>query len=308
MVAPRGAYFIANDRILDLAITFLNSFRAHNPDIPLCLVPFDARFERVARMQGAYGFTVFPRLDVCAACDRISERFHSRTRGVYRKLAMWEGDFQEFVYIDADTVVLRDVSFAFDHLAEHDFITSHSNMPSLVRWVWKPSIHETGRLTGEQIAYSANTGFLVSRRGALALKDVERRLDEVAAVAPHMALGQCPEQPVLNYLIVTSGRRYTSLSELSRTGARPGLPAERWAGTRGGRIEGGRIVFEGDPTPVLLVHWAGQWQPTRWDYWRYRLLKLARLVPPDAIPPVRLRLRYRRLWRHYRRLRERAGA
>jgi len=37
-----GVYFLANDCVLDLTVTFLDSFRKHNPVTTLCLVPFAA--------------------------------------------------------------------------------------------------------------------------------------------------------------------------------------------------------------------------------------------------------------------------
>jgi hypothetical protein len=48
MPRKRGDYFIANDNYLELAIAFLNSFRSHNPKIPLCLIPFDDNFQQFA--------------------------------------------------------------------------------------------------------------------------------------------------------------------------------------------------------------------------------------------------------------------
>jgi hypothetical protein len=68
---------------------------------------------------------------------------------------------------------------------------------------WKKSIYETDRLTPQQIDFAANTGFISSKKGCLGLRDVVSQLPAAIELAIHMKLGY--EQPLLNYLIVTSG-------------------------------------------------------------------------------------------------------
>ena len=82
------------------------------------------------------------------------------------------------------------------------------------------------------------------------------------------------EQPLLNYLMVTSGRPYTSLRRLNWENPCACFPEERWAGGPVGLIRNGQIVYPPHP-PVLLVHWAGQWQNRErrdvphYELWRY---------------------------------------
>ncbi|HEX8209984.1 MAG TPA: hypothetical protein VF584_07340 [Longimicrobium sp.] len=242
-------------------MAFLNSVRAHNPHLPVCLIPFDDHVSKLMSLQPRYAFSVFSNQDTLRQCDTISRRFHERTMGHYRKLAAWEGEFDEFFYIDVDTVVLADLGFAFDFLSGLDFLASHSRLPELVRWVWKPSIRGAGALSEPQIAYSANTGFLGSRRGVLSIRELDAQLAGAVALADHMEF-YCVEQPVLNFLIVTSGKRYSSLLEIWRETRNPQALLEHWAGNiqEGIRVEGGRLTFEGRPAPVMLVHWAGLWK------------------------------------------------
>ncbi|EEP75020.1 hypothetical protein MCAG_05347 [Micromonospora sp. ATCC 39149] len=93
MVSNRGAYFVANDAILDLAIAFLDSFRAHNPSIPLCLVPFGDDVEELTRLAGEYDFSIWRDQARLSWCDAIGRRFHGHRVGQYRKLAIWDGPF-----------------------------------------------------------------------------------------------------------------------------------------------------------------------------------------------------------------------
>lgn len=274
----RGVYFLANDGILEAAIGFLNSFRTYNPSIPLCLVPFSDDSERIRALADRYRFTVWGDDAVLRRCDAISREFHDGlTMGQYRKLAIWTGDFDDFLYIDSDTIVLDSVDFVFDHLDRCDFLTSHSNIPRIRHWVWRESIYDTGALDAAQIEYAASTGFVASRAGLLDPERVMAGLDAPLALAPHMEL-LCREQPLLNYLIVTSGRPYSSLWAIAVATGDWSIPQEQWAGHEIGVVESGRLIAS-QVKRVLLVHWAGEWQRVR--------------SQGGTLP-------YHELWRHYR--------
>ena len=261
MSRTRGVYFLANDRILDMTVAFLNSFRENNPTIPLCLVPYASDIEELVKLQDRYDFTVWADLDLLRRCDRVGWFFHGQIYGHYRKLALWEGMFDEFLYIDSDTVVLRDVDFVFDHLDDFDFVTAKSNIRADRQWVWHDSIQDVGKLTEEQVDFAANTGFIASRRGLLPFAKIRERLTAAVELGPHMQLW-CIEQPLLNYLIVTSGRRYSSLYAIAAHTGATDIPQEEWAGGFDAVVRDGVIVSPQSP-PTLLVHWAGEWARAR---------------------------------------------
>lgn len=275
VVVSHGVYFLANDRVFDNVVAFLNSFRENNPETELCLIPFADDTERIGALASRYRFSVFTDADVLSRCDAIGERFHGKPVGHYRKLAAWHGEFDRFVYIDCDVVVLGPVEFALGYLDKYDFLTSHSDIHSIRRFVWHDSVYDTGALTREQIRFSANTGFLASRAEAQSLDEVEARLDGALALAEHMELMRF-EQPLLNYLIVTSGRPYTSLFSIARRTGDWTIPQERWAGTSIEPVTDDRVPR----SPTMLVHWAGEWERSRrtgnpiphrelWERYRY---------------------------------------
>ncbi len=275
--SARGVYFLANNRVFEQAVAFLRSFRTYNPTIPLCLIPFDDEFDRIAALEEAYDFSIFDDTLMLACCDAISAEFHGHTLGTYRKLVAWEGKFDTFAYIDIDTVVLDSVDFAFEQLRRAHYVASHSNLDGLRPWVWKDDIFETHLLTQPQIDYSANTGFFVSVRGILPMKHIFAKLHTALELRDHMVLN-CMEQPFLNYLVVTSGYVYTSLLTLRIRGIAPDVKVEWWAGSEGATVERGKLrpPIGG---PVFLVHWAGVWHLAResgepvpykelWDFYR----------------------------------------
>lgn len=273
----RGVYFLANNKVFEQTVAFLRSFRTYNPNLPLCLIPYNDDYEQIAALKDTYHFSIFNDAELLKKCDEISVAFHGWVVGAYRKLATWEGMFESFLYIDVDTVVVDSVDFAFEHLKHGQYVASHSNLPDIRRWVWKDSIYETDILTPPQIAYSANTGFFASSRGLFPIKHCLAKMAGGLVLRDKMEL-LCMEQPFLNYLVVTSGYTFTSLLTLNDAGISPGIPLEFWAGTPGARVEGGKISSPWD-RPVFLVHWAGIWQscndldklPYRelWEYYRH---------------------------------------
>jgi hypothetical protein len=294
----RGVYFLANDKISDLVIAFLNSFRKYNPDANLCLIPFDANIESISMLRHKYGFRVYSHAAALDRCDRMAEAFHGRIVGHYRKFVAWEGPFDEFIYIDSDTVVLENIEFVFDLLTSFDFVTSVSNLPSARKWVWKDSAYVAAVLSPEQLDWAANTGFIASKRGALELAEAERKLPAALGLSRHMELIS-KEQAFLNYLVVTSGKRHTSLHCLRLANPSEHLPGERWGRDRFGFVFRGRVMYP-QGIRLLLVHWAGSWQPTSVERRVFTILRKLGLAKEP--PQVRLFMRNGRLWRYYRNL------
>ena len=286
-MTQQGVYFLADDGILDMAIAFLNSFRVYNPTIALCLIPYADNVEQLSSLRQQYDFTIWRDVATLQWCDEISRSFHGCVVGQYRKLAIWEGPFDRFVYIDSDTVVLHSIDFALRYLDRFDFLTAQSDLPSIRCWVWRDSIYATGALTDGQISYAANTGFLASRRECLPRAQIQARLPAALALSKHMEL-LCCEQPLLNYLIVTSGLRYTSLYAVARdASAWFGVPLEIWAGHPSIVARDGRVIHP--RKKILMMHWAGEWQRARdegrqipyYDLWSY----YRDLAPPQKANP-----------------------
>ncbi len=243
-----GIYFIANDFCTDLTIAFLNSIRAVEPTRPLCLIPFNDQCQQVKSLASKYNFTVWDDDAALRRCDAISERFHPRTIGQYRKLCMWDGPFDKFVYIDIDTVLLTNLDKPISLLDKYDILTAIADLPNLRTFVWKDGIDS---ITSLDTAYSANTGFLASKRGVIRLSEIEQKIGDALVLKPYMAL-ECTEQPLLNYLIVTSGRCYSSLLRIRRDEGLHDIPMAIWSG----RLKNGNSP----PSNTLLIHWAGEWQ------------------------------------------------
>lgn len=262
--AARGIYFLANDSMADFAIAFLNSVRAYNPNLPVCLIPFNDQVDEIMTLQKTFAFSVVDQSSILSRCDNISIQFHSKIVGHYRKLAAWEGPFESFIYIDVDSVVLHSLDFVFKFLDVFDFVTAHSYEPgySTAHWVWKESVHSSEKLDNEQIAFCANTGFIASQKASLPIQDITRHVLTALDVKSHMDL-RTFEQPFLNYLIVTSGKPYTSLLSLKLSATSRQIPLElEWQDIA--IVQNGRVLTTKNCTgravlsDILMVHWYGE--------------------------------------------------
>jgi len=244
----RGLYFIANDATYDLAVALLNSVRTFEPLMPICLIPYNRNYGRILALKSIYQFSLWEDQAALCWCDEIGERFHGATLGQYRKLAMWNGPFQEFAYLDVDTVLLSGLDVSFSLLKDYDIVTGTSDSAASRSFVWKDTLPEVSF----DSAYAANTGVLFSKRNIVSCDDVTRSVEAALPYAAHMEL-MCAEQAFLNYLIVTSGLRYSSLKRIARETNRKDLPQHVWSG----RFDGDLLNLK---SPALVIHWAGEWQ------------------------------------------------
>jgi hypothetical protein len=289
-----------------MAIAFLNAFRLYNPDLPLCLIPYrDDEITQLRSLAAVYDFSIFPDTDILGACDQIGDRIR-RYDYRFRKLAIWEGDFDHFIYLDVDNIVLEDLSPLFQLLHTYQFVVCDSNSASNIQWVWKDSLELREKIGAEQVEFAANTSFILSKKGALSLAGVKSQVQVINELVPHMQL-LCGEQPLLNYLITSSGQRATSLSELHKSGADLGIAY--WAGRykesgMAGQVHpGGRFKVQGVSDRVIFIHWSGLWHARPIDMFVYRLLGLCG-IGRGKTRATKLWFPLKRLWLYYRHINE----
>lgn len=275
----KGVYFMADNKVISQTIAFLNSFRIHNRELPLCLIPSTDDFGQIESLKKKYDFSIFNKGHFLALCDDISEKFHGEKVNGYRKLAAWQGEFEQFIYIDIDAVLTDNLSFVWDNLIHCKIFTSQSDLPDEWKQVWKDSIYATNKLNDSQIKFACNTGFIVSSKKTLPKDWVLGCIDKALQLKDNMQLSSM-ERPFLNYVIVTSGYNYGSLarfyvSNINR-GTNREVKFEFWTGSRGGKVDCGRLIFKA--RPIFLVRWdrisnienKGSEIPYQelWDYYR----------------------------------------
>jgi len=276
----QGIYFLANDHVYEWSVAFLESFRAHNPSLPLVLIPYNDAVARLAELAPHYRFQVWQD-GTLEALDALGQSFAEEGRpgwvNMFRKFAVFWGPFTHGLYLDCDMVVLDDLSdvlrafcgstydFAFfDETDEYVY-----NRPVFME-AMKQQYH----------ARPFNAGYWCARTGVLTLERVRQAAEEAKTHRDEFYYGV--DQAFLNYCVHTLGLSHGGLSDLL-----PDLAHHHWA-TRWRRVvsENGAYRVGHRESPdygkrVKILHWAGYRispvMPYRNIFLQYRLRQAGRV-------------------------------
>ena len=225
----------------------LASFRAHNPELPLFVLPYDGRTAKVRALAGRYRFDVVDH--DFTALDRFAKRLyplHPVRRRRVRKFAALDLDLDTVIYADIDTVVLH----GFDGLGgllrpgEAELVYA-SRSPG---YVFRPGFRD---VKGLETAGEFSDGFFVTARRFvstdLLIDTVSENLDTYRAVRP----AHVYTQPILNFALALAGVPARPLSALT-----PDLSDETYYKGEG-ITRDGTGFRDKDGRRMLLMHWAG---------------------------------------------------
>ena len=277
-----GIYILANDRVYDWTVALLESLRAHDPDLPIVLIPFDANMSRLSAHARTYRFDLAKDSSL-QALDEIGWTLaEGRPAGwipMFRKLYAFWGPFDHAMYLDADIIALETLSDVLRAFAQsgRDFCYFDGTDEYVYRTA--SFIREMKARYGARLF---NAGFWCARKGALSLQRVAEGVKAASAIREEL-LPDIMEQSAVNYLIQTAGLNYGGLQDLL-----PGMASHHWA-VRWRRIErrdgAYRVGHRASPDferRVKVLHWAGirlsPLMPYRRLFLKYRL----RSLPPAA--------------------------
>jgi len=242
-----GVAILANDRVHDWLIAFLESFRQHNPDLALFVLPYDDRTEKVRALADRYRFT-FVDHDF-AELDHFARRLyplHPMRRRRVRKFGALDLDLDAVIYADIDTVVLHDFGPLADLLrpGEAELIYA-SRSPG---YVYRNGFQA---IPGLENATEFSDGFFVTSRRFLTTR---RLIDTVSAnLATFRTVRQSRvyTQPILNFVVHTTGVPVRAVSQVTAD-----LSDETYYKGEGITREGARFLDK-EGREMLLMHWAG---------------------------------------------------
>ncbi len=138
-MVSKGIYTLANDVVYDQLVALLNSIEVNvSADLPICIIPYDDRLEKVkSEVAKRPNVTLFNNLDsiqrwedfaqqVWSAHPREKEPKTSRPRWykghLQRKLVAFDGEFDYFVFYEADNLAMKPVEDVFTKLQDYDFV------------------------------------------------------------------------------------------------------------------------------------------------------------------------------------------
>ncbi|MER3434207.1 MAG: methionine synthase [Leptolyngbya sp. ERB_1_1] len=286
----RGIYIVANDKVIENTIALLNSIRLYDQEISIYLIPFNDEYQSVlSTLNRLYSVQLFPDLELLdRMTDRVGEIFDQdflKLPNKMRKLAVWFGEFDEFLYIDTDIIVFDKISETLDYLSNCDFFCCDYHYSSEgLRNIFSPIVKES-IFADEQLQDVFNSGFWGSRKGIITEEQLYEVLKDCAQHREYFDFTQgVTDQPILNYLILKCFEKRMNL--VKPTENAPGS----WAGSQ--HFENRQYVLYDRGQKLKYLHWAGiSIRPGApyWNVWEhYRYLhepstafwhKLSRLVP-----------------------------
>ena len=252
-----GVYFLANDVVYDWTIAFLNSFRTFNPDLPLYLIPFNDRCDRVLSLKDTYNFDIYTD-DSFSRLEAIGEAFelgYTKT-GPYwfRRYAAFWGPVEQFMYLDTRQVILADLKPFIQALEQYDFDFLHYDCAL-------DQVYESGEFRREMLRKGKGRGFnsgrWASRRGLFSLEEFEKLGGEALKIREQLN-PRNTDQAFINYCCDMKPVRYGHFAEVMG-----GICQDGWARKQGEIYQQDGKYFLWDyggndhKKQVVLLHWAG---------------------------------------------------
>jgi hypothetical protein len=138
MVKPFGIYTLANNAVYDQLIALLNSIELNvGTNIPVCIIPFDDRLSLIDRVvESRPNVTLFNNKDSLQRWEDFFEVVWAKhpqalkkrpgkpawTLGHHRKYAAFDGEFDKFVFYDADSLAMKSLDKVAEKLDKYDFV------------------------------------------------------------------------------------------------------------------------------------------------------------------------------------------
>ena len=289
----KGICTLANDTVYDQLIALLNSIEVIiGLNIPVCIYPFDEQVQQI-KSEIAKRPNVFMYEDSAsiqrwdefmqaAAPDRLNRK-KFRLYGAHRRFCAFDGPFEKFIYMDADTLAMNSFDAIFDRLNKSDFVVYDFQFtdPTKVYNVSSPKllqVFDKNRVNSEIFC----SGFYGSKQGIFDINTRELLLSHLQSGEAEILYEGAGEQPLLNYMVMKTGMNSynfaRSLPDNQKTGC--SVTSKHFQ-------EQDRVLYD-KGNRLTYIHYIG--------------------VQPDLIRRVcageNIEFPYRDLFLHYRYLRE----
>lgn len=210
-----GICTLGNDYVYDQLIALLNSIDVIlGSDIPVCIYPFDEQTQRITdAIANRPNVFIYDNQESIQLWDEFMleaspasmNRNKYRIYGGHRRFCAFDGPFEKFVYLDADTLVMNSLDFVFQKLDEYDCVVydfqfKHPDKVYNINSDKLFKVFDNHRLLTEIFC----SGFYASKKGLF-------NKEKIGQLVSHLRSGEreilypTGDQPVLNYMFMRSG-------------------------------------------------------------------------------------------------------
>lgn len=230
-----GIYTLANDKVFDQLVALLNSIEVNaGKDYPVCVIAYNEQIERVkAEISTRPNVSLFDNQDVFQVWEDFSYNVWQahptalkdwqeqgiKTRfyrvGENHRYCAFDvaAPFDQFLYLDADTLVMGPLEPLFKALDESDFAVYDFQFKDLSH------IFNAGNDRPQQIFGSERLEKEIFCSGCYASKKAVFSRDDLSWLVSELQKGDAdvlylgaPNQSVLNYMVMKSGRKVHNLA------------------------------------------------------------------------------------------------
>jgi len=243
-----GMATIANDKIIQWLLPFLESYLATNAATPLYVIPYDDNVSLTRRAAAIYGVHIAEpdSADLDALAKRLYPLFPAHRRRL-RKFLSLALPLDEVIYLDADVILFRDFRSMFGRLeaGKSDFIVAAQTGD----YVYNKNSAQYDFLRGAMLF---NDGFFVASNAILGLQDFHDVIERDEAIFHAVRQrGMLFAQPLTNFVVHRLGLRV-----LPVWACVPGASGESFYKAEGVTFDAtGPRDSQGDE--IYFAHWAG---------------------------------------------------
>jgi hypothetical protein len=244
-----GVYCLANDNVIEWFEAFIRSFRKRNPVLPLTVIPYDKSILRLHLLKDQFTFTIMDESE-CSKFDSLAVRILGTTRGagMFRKYACFFGEYNQFIFLDSDIVVLSSLDYVLEAFSNSTYDFLYFDGPDLT-WVYKADFAlKMVALYGSQ-GFSA--GAFVSKKRALSEVEIFSIAESARDLSDNFAK-DCVDQPFLNYVFDVLKRRVVHVNEVL-----PDIASSTWARSSFHYERKIDIAMNDQRKTLPFIHWAG---------------------------------------------------
>jgi hypothetical protein len=266
-----GICTLGNDRVYDQIVALLNSIETFaGPQMPICIYPYDDRVDRLRELvRSRPQVTLYDDTASIQRWDAWVEQLwatHPTARqqwdavgsagihrmGTHRRYCAFDGPFDRFLYMDADTLLLSDPTPIFSALEDYDWVTYDFQYKDLshvydINSPWMARLFSPEQLKRQAFC----SGFYASHRGLFGPSQGQEILNWLQSGEAAVLYPMAPDQTLLNYLVMRQGVNSCNLALT--------LPPERCTGNAVTSchftVANQRVYDKG--VPILYLHYIG---------------------------------------------------
>jgi hypothetical protein len=239
-----GIYILANDFVYNQLVALLNSIEVNiGTEIPVCIIPYDDRLDKVRQeVNRRPQVSLFDNQGAIARWENFAARAwkaHDRAQRVWkerelpetyrlamhRKLCCFDGEFDRFIYFDADTLALGSVDPIFEKLSEFDWVTNDYQYCSDIKYIFDaPKDHLLEIFSTEQLdSHLFCAGWFASKKEVFSQAMLDDLLVSLELGEADLMALWGPDQSLMNYMVLRSKISYYNFA------FHGGAPGSHWS-------------------------------------------------------------------------------